>query len=104
ATARTSSVLLPVGSPVLGHKMHQTVVAPRAGLTPAWTWAGGPPEGFVWRSVHASYLGLHWAGAPAIASRFVASLQSTRVAPARPSAWPAGPMQPPVSSPVFTIP
>jgi cobyrinic acid a,c-diamide synthase len=40
---------------------------------PAWTWTGGNPEGFVWRQVHASQLGLHWAGAPEIARRLVAA-------------------------------
>src|SRR5205814_1922087 len=101
ATARTSSVLLPVGAPALGHKMHQTVVTPRAAATPAWSWPGGPPEGFVWRSVHASYLALHWAGNPAVASRFVAALQATRPAP---SAW-SRTGQPATSPPpVFTIP
>ena len=47
---------------------------PRAGQVPAWTWAGGNPEGFVWRQVHASQLGLHWAGAPEIARRLVAAM------------------------------
>ncbi|MEV4132464.1 cobyrinate a,c-diamide synthase [Dactylosporangium sp. NPDC049742] len=77
ATARSSSVLLPVGTQVVGHKMHRTTISPRAGLQAAWTWAGGPAEGFVHRGVHASYLGLHWAGTPSIASRFVASAGAT---------------------------
>ncbi|MFF5231973.1 cobyrinate a,c-diamide synthase [Dactylosporangium sp. NPDC000521] len=77
ATARTSSVLLPVGAQVVGHKMHRTTISPRAGLQAAWTWAGGPAEGFVHRGVHASYLGLHWAGTPSIASRFVAAAGAT---------------------------
>src|SRR5262249_2864975 len=61
ATARSTSVLLPIGAAVVGHKMHNTLVSPRAGAAPAWTWTGGPAEGFVWSGVHASYLGLHWA-------------------------------------------
>jgi cobyrinic acid a,c-diamide synthase len=77
ATARTSSALLPVGAQVVGHKMHRTLVSPRAGTQPAWTWAGGPAEGFVWRQVHASYLALHWAGAPEIAARFVAAARAS---------------------------
>ncbi|WP_327008740.1 cobyrinate a,c-diamide synthase [Dactylosporangium sp. NBC_01737] len=77
ATARSSSVLLPVGAQVVGHKMHRTTISPRAGLQAAWTWAGGPAEGFVHRGVHASYLGLHWAGTPSIASRFVAAAGAT---------------------------
>ncbi|MDG6102077.1 cobyrinate a,c-diamide synthase [Dactylosporangium aurantiacum] len=77
ATARSSSVLLPVGAQVVGHKMHRTTINPRAGLQAAWTWAGGPAEGFVHRGVHASYLGLHWAGTPSIAARFVAATGAT---------------------------
>ncbi|GAA2356951.1 cobyrinate a,c-diamide synthase [Dactylosporangium salmoneum] len=77
ATARSSSVLLPVGAQVIGHKMHRTSITPRAGLQAAWTWAGGPAEGFVQRGVHASYLGLHWAGTPSIAARFVAAAGAT---------------------------
>jgi cobyrinic acid a,c-diamide synthase len=72
ATARTT-LLLPAGTRVTGHKLHRTQVAPRAGADPAWTWQGGQPEGFVWRGVHASYLGVHWAAAPEIAVRFVAA-------------------------------
>jgi cobyrinic acid a,c-diamide synthase len=63
-------------------------VTPRAGAVPAWTWSGGNPEGFVWRQVHASQLGLHWAAAPEIAKRVVgaaiagpASLQQPKPAP-----------------------
>ncbi|WP_460493846.1 cobyrinate a,c-diamide synthase [Dactylosporangium cerinum] len=94
ATARSSSVLLPVGAQVVGHKMHRTTISPRAGLQAAWTWAGGPAEGFVHRGVHASYLGLHWAGTPSIASRFVAATGAA-AAPAQgqwttPSAHPYG--------------
>jgi cobyrinic acid a,c-diamide synthase len=56
-------------------------VTPRAGADPAWSWPGGPPEGFVWQRVHASYLGVHWAGAPEIASRLVAACASERSLP-----------------------
>ncbi|WP_432978534.1 cobyrinate a,c-diamide synthase [Dactylosporangium sp. CA-233914] len=85
ATARSSSVILPVGAQVIGHKMHRTSITPRAGLQAAWTWAGGPAEGFVQRGVHASYLGLHWAGTPSIATRFVAAAAAT--APPAPGQW-----------------
>ena len=73
ATAVTGSPLLPAGTRVVGHKLHRTIVAPRSGPRAAWSWQGGPPEGFVLRGVHASYLALHWAGAPEIAVRFVAT-------------------------------
>jgi cobyrinic acid a,c-diamide synthase len=73
ATAPTTSVLAPGGARITGYKQHRAVVTPRAGAVPAWTWSGGNPEGFVWRQVHASQLGLHWAAAPEIAKRMVAA-------------------------------
>ncbi|GAA3272941.1 hypothetical protein GCM10020218_017050 [Dactylosporangium vinaceum] len=85
ATARSSSVLLPAGAQLIGHKMHRSSITPRAGLQAAWTWAGGPAEGFVQRGVHASYLGLHWAGTPSIATRFVAAAGA--IAAPTPGPW-----------------
>jgi cobyrinic acid a,c-diamide synthase len=73
ATAPTASPLAPAGARITGYKQHQALVSPRSGQRPAWSWSGGSPEGFVWRQVHASQLGLHWAGAPEIARRFVAA-------------------------------
>jgi len=73
ATAPTTSSLAPAGARITGYKQHRAIVAPRAGAVPAWTWSGGNPEGFVWRQVHASQLGLHWAAAPEIAKRLVAA-------------------------------
>ncbi|WP_433828793.1 cobyrinate a,c-diamide synthase [Actinoplanes sp. CA-015351] len=73
ATAPSTSVLAPAGARITGYKQHRAIVTPRAGSTPAWTWSGGNPEGFVWRQVHASQLGLHWAAAPEIAKRLVAA-------------------------------
>ncbi|MEU4239955.1 cobyrinate a,c-diamide synthase [Actinoplanes sp. NPDC026619] len=71
ATAPTNSLLAPAGARITGYKQHRAIVTPRAGSVPAWTWSGGNPEGFVWRQVHASQLGLHWAAAPEIAKRVV---------------------------------
>ncbi|WP_067497021.1 cobyrinate a,c-diamide synthase [Actinoplanes sp. TFC3] len=73
ATAPATSYLAPAGARITGYKQHRAIVSPRAGHVPAWTWSGGTPEGFVWRQVHASQLGLHWAGAPEIARRLVAA-------------------------------
>ncbi|GAA4598754.1 cobyrinic acid a,c-diamide synthase [Actinoplanes octamycinicus] len=73
ATAPGTSVLAPAGARITGYKQHRALVTPRAGAAPAWTWSGGNPEGFVWRQVHASQLGLHWAAAPEIAKRLVAA-------------------------------
>jgi cobyrinic acid a,c-diamide synthase len=77
ATAPVASPLAPAGARITGYKQHRAVVTPRAGAVPAWTWTGGNPEGFVWRQVHASQLGLHWAGAPEIARRLVAAAIAT---------------------------
>jgi cobyrinic acid a,c-diamide synthase len=77
AVAQSASSLLPEGARVVGHKLHRTAVSPRAGAQAAWTWPGGPPEGHVWRGVHASSLTLHWAGTPEIAARFVAAAADT---------------------------
>jgi cobyrinic acid a,c-diamide synthase len=73
ATAPATSPLAPTGARITGYKQHRAIVTPRAGAVPAWTWSGGNPEGFVWRQVHASQLGLHWAAAPEIAKRVVAA-------------------------------
>ncbi|TDC42617.1 cobyrinate a,c-diamide synthase [Micromonospora sp. KC213] len=73
ATARTASVVAEAGATVRGYKQHAAVLTPRAGEHPAWDWGGGAPEGFVWRGVHASQLGLHWAADPAMAARLVAA-------------------------------
>ncbi|MFI5533133.1 cobyrinate a,c-diamide synthase [Kitasatospora sp. NPDC051853] len=74
AVALTDSVLAPAGTRLRGHEFHRTVCEPGAGPAPAWGWrgpAGAQTEGFVEGSVHASYLHLHWAGAPELAVRFV---------------------------------
>jgi cobyrinic acid a,c-diamide synthase len=73
ATAPATSALAPAGARITGYKQHRAIVTPRSGQIPAWTWSGGNPEGFVWRQLHASQLGLHWAGAPEIARRLVAA-------------------------------
>ncbi|GIE87871.1 cobyrinic acid a,c-diamide synthase [Actinoplanes regularis] len=100
ATAPGSSVLAPAGARITGYKQHRAVVSPRAGTAPAWTWSGGNPEGFVWRQVHASQLGLHWAAAPEIAKRLVAaavagpSMPSTLTPPMPVPQMSGGPAQP----------
>ena len=85
ATACGSSSLVPAGVRVVGHKLHRTVVAPRSGPQAAWLWSGGPPEGYVSGPVHASYLGLHWAGTPEIAARFVSVVRGTVTTTALPT-------------------
>ncbi|MEU9133253.1 cobyrinate a,c-diamide synthase [Kitasatospora sp. NPDC048540] len=74
AVALGDSPLAVAGTRVRGHEFHRTVCEPGAGEQPAWGWrtpAGPRTEGFVHGSVHASYLHLHWAGAPELAERLV---------------------------------
>ncbi|MBJ7452542.1 MAG: cobyrinic acid a,c-diamide synthase, partial [Blastococcus sp.] len=71
AVAVTDSVLAPAGTQVRGHEFHRTHADPPAGTEGAWQWSGAGPEGFVSGGVHASYLHLHWAGSPQLATRFV---------------------------------
>ncbi|GAB7038485.1 MULTISPECIES: cobyrinate a,c-diamide synthase [Catenuloplanes] len=83
AVALADSVITPAGTRVSGHEFHRTMVSPRSGLLlapradAAWAWRGAEPEGFVTENVHASYLHLHWAGQPEIASRLVAAATTT---------------------------
>ncbi|MEU9508245.1 cobyrinate a,c-diamide synthase [Micromonospora sp. NPDC048170] len=87
ATALTDSLVAPAGTVVSGHKEHRSVLTPRAGARPAWSWDGGSPEGFVWRGVHASQLTLHWAAYPRLAARLV---RAAADAPADPAIAPPG--------------
>ena len=76
AVAAAESVLAAAGTRVSGHEFHRTAVSPSAGSPPAWHWRrNGRPvtEGFASSRIHASYLHLHWAGAPSIARRLVES-------------------------------
>ncbi|MFF5175101.1 cobyrinate a,c-diamide synthase [Micromonospora sp. NPDC000089] len=77
ATALSDSVVATTGEVAVGYKQHGAVLTPRAGQRAAWSWDGGLPEGFVWRGVHASQLGLHWAGHPRLAPRLVAAAAAT---------------------------
>ncbi len=70
AVAASDGVPAAAGTRVRGHEFHRTACDPPAGERPAWEW-DGRPEGFTAGRVHASYLHLHWAGAPAIARRLV---------------------------------
>ncbi|MFI9200981.1 cobyrinate a,c-diamide synthase [Streptomyces sp. NPDC053048] len=74
AVAIADNPLAAAGTRVRGHEFHRTVIEPAAGATPAWgvTHPRRQVEGFVQDNVHASYLHVHWAGAPGTAERFVA--------------------------------
>ncbi|MGQ0624455.1 MAG: cobyrinate a,c-diamide synthase [Sporichthyaceae bacterium] len=77
--AATDSVIARAGDRIRGHEFHRTAVTPGAGefgpgCGPAWelTLGGHGPEGHVRGLLHASYVHLHWAGHPRIATRIVA--------------------------------
>jgi cobyrinic acid a,c-diamide synthase len=72
AVAVSPSWLADLGTRVSGHEFHRTVVHGTP-AQPAWRSVGSPADGFVYGSVHASYLHLHWAGRPSTASRLVAA-------------------------------
>ncbi|MGI5243596.1 cobyrinate a,c-diamide synthase [Dactylosporangium sp. CA-139066] len=75
AVAVSDNVLAPAGTRVTGHEFHRTRVTPAAGPSPAWAWHSPAPtmDGFATARLHASYLHLHWAGAPDLAYRLVSA-------------------------------
>ncbi len=74
AVAIGDNALAVAGTRVRGHEFHRTVVEPGAGPAPAWglTRPVRRTEGFTLGGVHASYLHVHWAGAPSVARALVA--------------------------------
>ncbi|MTD52715.1 cobyrinate a,c-diamide synthase [Amycolatopsis pithecellobii] len=69
ASVPSTHLLGGAGMSVTGHEFHRTEVLPRQGKTPAWEW-DGRAEGFATRTLHASYLHVHWAGHPGLAKSF----------------------------------
>jgi cobyrinic acid a,c-diamide synthase len=69
-------LLAPGGAQVAGHEFHRTTVEPSAGPAAAWLVDGEPagfsldPAGAGRKTLHGSYLHLHWAGYPKLAQRF----------------------------------
>ncbi|MFH8370739.1 cobyrinate a,c-diamide synthase [Streptomyces sp. NPDC018031] len=74
AVAVRDNALAVAGTRMRGHEFHRTTVEPGAGASPAWGMVHPERrvEGFAEGAVHASYLHVHWAAAPATAARFVA--------------------------------
>ena len=64
------------GAQAAGHEFHRTTVEPSLGPAAAWLFDGEPagfsldPAGAGRKTLHASYLHLHWAGYPELAQRF----------------------------------
>jgi cobyrinic acid a,c-diamide synthase len=78
-------LLAPAGVSATGHEFHRTTMEPRRGHAAAW-FVNGEPTGFSLdpaemgrKTVHASYLHLHWAGYPKLAQRFADSVHDHAV-------------------------
>ncbi len=71
AVAVRDSLVARVGERVRGHEFHRTAVRRGRDTEPAWQWSAAAPDGFTRRNCLASYLHLHWAGRPEMATRFV---------------------------------
>ncbi|MCO5999904.1 cobyrinate a,c-diamide synthase [Actinoallomurus rhizosphaericola] len=71
AVAVTDSPVARTGERFRGHEFHRTAVRRGPDTAAAWRWPGAGPEGFAGPLRLASYLHLHWAGSPEMASRFV---------------------------------
>lgn len=79
AVALWDNALCREGQRVNGHEFHRTKVDLDSDGTSlaAWAWSDGADrpvtEGLARGAVHASYLHVHWAGYPSLATRFVAN-------------------------------
>jgi cobyrinic acid a,c-diamide synthase len=69
-------LLAAAGSRLTGHEFHRTTVEPALTTASAWLADGEPigcsadPAGIGRKTLHASYVHLHWAGHPELAQRF----------------------------------
>jgi cobyrinic acid a,c-diamide synthase len=71
AVAVGDSPVARAGERVRGHEFHRTVCTRGSDARPAWQWSAEGPDGFTSANCLASYLHLHWAGMPQMATRFV---------------------------------
>jgi cobyrinic acid a,c-diamide synthase len=78
AVAGHDTVVAPEGTVVTGHEFHRTVVEPGFGLHAAWV-VDGVPEGFATATSVASYLHLHPAGVPSLATGLVDAARKVAV-------------------------
>ncbi|MEV5412799.1 cobyrinate a,c-diamide synthase [Thermopolyspora sp. NPDC052614] len=76
ATALRDSLLTRTGEPLRGHEFHRTTIEPVP--DPLLRWDGGA-DGHGDALLTATYLHLHWAGAPVLAQRLVSSSKSPSI-------------------------
>jgi cobyrinic acid a,c-diamide synthase len=95
-TADHDHLLAPRAARATGHEFHRTVVNPAHGTASAWLVDGDPagfsadPAGVGRKTLHASYLHLHWAGYPELAQRFANAVHDHAHTGALPPCTPAG--------------
>jgi cobyrinic acid a,c-diamide synthase len=86
AVAASPAPWLEQGERVRGHEFHYSQIVPdRDDLPPAWILSARSterPEGIAWGALQASYLHVHWAAHPDLASRLVGAARSALPAPA----------------------
>jgi cobyrinic acid a,c-diamide synthase len=86
AVAATPTPWLEQGECVRGHEFHYSQIVPDGdGLPPAWTLSARStegPEGIALGALQASYLHVHWAAHPKLASRLVGAARAALPAPA----------------------
>jgi cobyrinic acid a,c-diamide synthase len=78
AVAGHDTVVAPAGTKVAGHEFHRTVVEPGSGPHAAWV-VDGVPEGFATATSVASYLHVHAAGVPSLATGLVDAARKVAV-------------------------
>ena len=89
-------LLAAAGVQLTGHEFHRTTIEPDSGVAPAWLVDGEPigfstdPAGAGRKTLHASYLHLHWAGHPELAQRFANAVHDHAHTGALPPCTPAG--------------
>jgi len=89
ATLPVDGLLGPAGTTVHAHEFHRTRTDPVSDAVGAWN-VDGAPNGFSLDpgrtgrpSVHASYLHVHWAGTPSVATSFADAVHAFAALPAR---------------------
>jgi cobyrinic acid a,c-diamide synthase len=103
ATADHDHLLALGATRVTGHEFHRTTVEPSHGSTAAWVIDDEPvgfsadPAGVGRKTLHGSYLHLHWAGYPELAQRFAHAVHDhahTGALPPCTPAWGSAPRPP----------
>jgi len=105
ATLPVDGILGAAGTTVRTHEFHRTRTNPATQGVGAWLVDDAPdgfaldPAGVGRPTVHASYLHVHWAGTPSLATSFADAVEAFAVGPARAGTAPARPSVHAVTAP-----